>query len=386
MDSSRLQSLTIDLLRFPLAIMVIFIHMSPNVISPLGTDFSLLSGQGLFNIIGIVGSHVLTHIAVPTFYLISGFLFFHNLQKWSWKGYRRKIQSRVKTLIIPYVLWNLVPFLMLLLSIFCTTAFRSGLNEGWDSMLKVLQNGGWHIFYDYHEWGGTRVNLLGDTLWMTGPYDLPLWFLRDLIVVTFLTPLIYVGLKSIGFPLLLILFFAYVSKVWPLIPGFHITAFLYFTTGSYFALNELNIVAFSHKYKYLLIPLTIILLLVVTLYDGTNSPIRQYTFPFFVCSGVFTAFIVASWCIRKFQLYPNKFLVSYCFFIYALHAVRLPVIDSTLQFTQRILHLFIPGTTIAEEIICYLVTPFLTAYLCIAVLLMFKKCLPRVSLLFSGNK
>ena len=64
MDSVKLQSATIDLLRFPLAIMVIFIHMNPEVINLFDADFSLCSGHGIYNVTGVLLSHVLTHIAV----------------------------------------------------------------------------------------------------------------------------------------------------------------------------------------------------------------------------------------------------------------------------------------------------------------------------------
>lgn len=118
LDPAQLQSSAIDLLRFPLAIMVIFIHMNPNVINLLEADFGLLTTQGFYNVIGILLSHVLTHIAVPTFFLISGFLFFVNFQEWSWEGYKKKMSSRVKTLLIPYVFWNVVPFLLMVIAMF----------------------------------------------------------------------------------------------------------------------------------------------------------------------------------------------------------------------------------------------------------------------------
>lgn len=66
---------TIDVLRFPLAIAVIFIHMNPNVVNLIDADFSLFSNKGLFNLLGITLSHVLTSIAVPCFFFISGLLF-----------------------------------------------------------------------------------------------------------------------------------------------------------------------------------------------------------------------------------------------------------------------------------------------------------------------
>ncbi len=71
-----LQSRTIDLLRFPMAVMVVFIHMNPVVVKWADADFSLISGNGLYNLLGILISNILTHMAVPTFFLISGFLFF----------------------------------------------------------------------------------------------------------------------------------------------------------------------------------------------------------------------------------------------------------------------------------------------------------------------
>lgn len=45
LDPAQLQSSAIDLLRFPLSIMVIFIHMNPNVINLLEADFGLLTTQ-----------------------------------------------------------------------------------------------------------------------------------------------------------------------------------------------------------------------------------------------------------------------------------------------------------------------------------------------------
>lgn len=185
-ELKELLSSTIDLLRFPLAIMVIFIHMNPQVINLIDADFNLFSGRGIYNMTQIVGSHVLSHIAVPTFYLISGFLFFnYNFNKWSWNTYRRKIKARIRTLFIPYIMWNLLPFLLLLLTMLGGVILYDKPAEG---ITQLIKEKSWHIFYDCNEWGTTRVNWLGEHLRMTGPYDLPLWFLRDLIVVTLLTP------------------------------------------------------------------------------------------------------------------------------------------------------------------------------------------------------
>ena len=383
MDSVKLQSATIDLLRFPLAIMVIFNHMNPKVINLFDADFSLISGHGIYNVTGVLLSHVMTHIAVPTFYLISGFLFFINFQKWSWKGYKKKLSSRIKTLLVPYLLWNAIPFLLAVLAMLAAVAIKGKPIEGVETFI-VEKN--WHIFYDCNEWGTTRINWLGENLRMTGPYDLPLWFLRDLIVVTIMTPIIYYAIKKLNLFIISILFVAYISRIWTLLPGFHITAFFYFSTGAYFALNKINVIQFVDKYKLLFIPICIILLVATTIYDGANTVIGQNIYPLFVCTGVFTVFYVTSRCIIKHNIKPNKLLVSSCFFIYAIHGVGFPLIGSPLGLTRRVLHYIIPGNTGIEEGFCYIISPIVTAFLCILLLMFARRLFPKLTLYFSGNK
>ena len=53
------QSQTIDLLRFPLVVCVVFIHQFPNVTNILDADFQLLSGRGVYNLICIIFSVIL---------------------------------------------------------------------------------------------------------------------------------------------------------------------------------------------------------------------------------------------------------------------------------------------------------------------------------------
>ena len=169
-------------------------------------------------------------------------------------------------------------------------------------------------------------------------------------------------------------------------PGFHRTAFFYFSTGAYFALNKINIIQFVDKYKLLFFPVCIILLVVTTIYDGANTVIGQNIHPLFVCTGVFSIIYVAAKCITKYNIKPKKSLVSSCFFIYAIHAVGFPLIGSPLMLTRRILHYVIPGNTGFEEGFCYLITPIATAFLCILLLMLARRLFPKLTLYFSGNK
>lgn len=95
-------SRTISSLRFPLAVMVVAIH---SFITIKGWDYNCIATQGLGSnvavFIMIFFSHVLCHIAVPTFFLISGFLFFTNFGSGnftSWKKNRGSYPLVVTTL------------------------------------------------------------------------------------------------------------------------------------------------------------------------------------------------------------------------------------------------------------------------------------------------
>jgi len=49
----------------------------------------------------------LMRICVPSFFIISGYLFFYRVNKFTLNIYKEKLYRRVKTLVIPYVLWDI---------------------------------------------------------------------------------------------------------------------------------------------------------------------------------------------------------------------------------------------------------------------------------------
>ncbi len=169
-DFKILQSETIDWLRFPLAIAVIFIHMGPVVSALPECNFPVFSGAGIYNLAGLCLSHVMTQIAVPMFFLFSGFLFFRDFCGWKWGLYGNKIKKRIFSLVIPYLLWNLIAAMV----------------------LSINTEVDWkNIFGNYYVYQSSWNNWLGYAPMTSLPADIQLWFLRDLIVVTLLTPAIY---------------------------------------------------------------------------------------------------------------------------------------------------------------------------------------------------
>ena len=101
LDWNRNQSQAIDLLRFPLMVIVVFGHTLLTTVSVEKADFPLLSGQGVYNALSVMFTYVIPHMTVPVFFMMSGYLFFRNFNVWSWQVYREKLRKRFWTLLVP---------------------------------------------------------------------------------------------------------------------------------------------------------------------------------------------------------------------------------------------------------------------------------------------
>lgn len=89
---------SISWLRFPLVLMVVFIHSSG--FGEFQTDsfnFSALADINLYDFLRILVSRILCQVAVPLFFIISGYLFYtkFDIQGWSWGIWIKKIKSRI---------------------------------------------------------------------------------------------------------------------------------------------------------------------------------------------------------------------------------------------------------------------------------------------------
>ena len=88
------QSNVITALRFPLMVMIVLLHAS--------TAASYTSEKTIYGYVIYPFAMWLGESGVPTFFFISGFLFF-----FSNKSYVEKLKGRFYSLVIPYFLWNL---------------------------------------------------------------------------------------------------------------------------------------------------------------------------------------------------------------------------------------------------------------------------------------
>lgn len=236
-DYTYIQSQTIEWLRFPLIIAVVFIHNpglpSEYVLPNLGAGGFWLC---LSIYIKVFFSHVLAHIAVPIYFFISGYLFFLKTPVLTKEIYTDKLKKRWNSLVIPYLLWNIFPILVVIcLWVLKYIIFNHDIGVFMDKLIAYFDSNGWlSLFWNTKEWGGNVINWIGQPVMGSGPINYPLWYIRDLIVVVLLSPGIYYCIKMMKQWFLIIMLFFYFSGIWPQLPGFSATAILFFGWGGTF--------------------------------------------------------------------------------------------------------------------------------------------------------
>ena len=356
-----------------------FIHSfgTPQIDDITALHADPLSAVNLYNWLRICMSHVLTHIAVPTFFLISGYLFFRRWQQWDGKLYLTKMKTRFRTLVIPYLCWNALAILL-------GVALRLGafLLKGapLSNIPLFFEENGWlRLFWNCNVWGN-KVNWLGMPTPASGPIDLPLWFLRDLIVVTVLTPLFYLLLKHTRHYGVLLLGLAYVSGIWPVIPGLSITAVFFFGLGAYFSIQGKNVVTECRRVRWFSYVLAVLLLLPTIWFDGTNTIVGQRLYPFYIIAGVCAAFNLAADLLERKRTRVVPLLSHSTFFIYAIHTLLvLRVSGFLLSPLAGVDHPIV-------QTVVYLLKPLLCVCLCIGIFLFLRRFFPRVLGVLTGNR
>jgi len=114
---------------------------------------------------------VLSHLcwmAIPTFFLISGYLFFNKFSIANWPD---KMWRRVKRLSVPYLIWNVsfVMFYLCMARVFPRLAVRVSC-------------------YRLDTWAGALSKIVSLTV---APIDGPLWFLRVLLILAVVSPILF---------------------------------------------------------------------------------------------------------------------------------------------------------------------------------------------------
>ena len=233
-QNSVTTSEAITQLRLPLIILVTYAH-SYGAIAP---GYSLMaSGWDGYEVLKLLVSQTLVKVVVPVFFIISGYLFFRNVEQWSLQVYWGKMKRRLRTLLLPYLVWNLLMILKFSIHSSSTgeeggslLSFTGGAGGGFSPLVAL-----WSLW----EKAGAQTDWLGQEHWMTAPCNMPLWFLRDLMVVSLLSPVVWWVLRRWGGWTMVVLTLVYLSGIgaFPL-PGVSMYAVFFFSLGAFLSIHR----------------------------------------------------------------------------------------------------------------------------------------------------
>lgn len=351
-SENKCQSDILTAIRFPLIVLVVFIHTVPNVFLPIPIEFS---SAGFYVWFTELVSHNIGRIAVPMFFLISGYFFFYktSVNDWSIAVYGNLLYKRIRTLLLPYILWNTIYWGLVYLKNVCSLSL-----------------------YPYEQ---TMLSSSWYSLFIDGPVVYPLWYLRDLIAMCLISPIIFIVLRYLRIVGVLILFIGYVMEVESGIPGFSSTAIFYFTFGAYLGLYKENMLMWAKRFRY--IAVSIVLLFLGMLPFLNQYTVYEYLVRFYIPFGciVLLDLMRILYDKRPLQINRLKNLSKYVFFVYAVHTIYL--INWISAFYGRIL----PQGYIGGLISYLLVVPT-TIGICILLYKVMERVLPKcLSLLVGGR-
>lgn len=325
----------ICIVRFPLALLVVLLHAEP-MIDGWNPQYMLSENIGA-NIAGSVMyslSHILAQIAVPAFFLISGYLFFKKLEKWDKSVWKRKLVSRFWSIVVPYVIC---------IAVFSAKHLISHYNAG-DLVIWLRGQGGLlNLFWSSEHWIAGQNNIFGQAVMMSGPAAYHLWFLRDLIIAVLLTPIIYILFAMRGgnrrrwsVLWLIICGILNLSRVQTPVPGINFSALFYFGFGSFLSLNRIDLHDAFYKFRHILGVLFILLYFFLIPLDGSRSQIGTYIMPFENLIGVMCVINLASYCITtKLSTGILRRYEKTSFFMFIIHPFFLAVVWKLLSVSMR---------------------------------------------------
>ena len=359
-DYGVLKSKTVNFLRYPLMLMIVCIHVEVQTMMQLNPK--------PFAVDLFWFTQLLCKVAMPLFFIISGYYFFFSADGgvFDKAKYKAKLKNRIRTLLIPYLFWNFFTWLFLILS------------------LLIAGHPEWIAPNEF-----TVSNLL-DTFVGIGkdfdgmPKNFPLWFIRDLMVLCVLSPLLYKILRNGKYYVLIILFCIFLlpypdgwNKIFMRFP----TALFFFSLGAYFSINKLNMIQFVRQRISVWAGLVTVVLLTVLYYNAGKLPLidSPTVLKCFRLALIVPVLQLSSYLVEhgKVKAYPE--IWNSAFFLFALH----PVINK-----YCVVHWIYPllSQRSVNFLLLYFVQVFGTALLCFVIAFILRKLIPPFAAFITGGR
>lgn len=341
-------SKAITWLRFPLIFLVILLH---------GYSVVLISGDHAtyFKVVYPLALW-LGETGVPGFFFISGFLFFLNQKK-----YLEKIKNRCHTLLTPYILWNAS-----LLTVYIV-AFALGhpLDINGKSITTFIWSDYLRLFWDRGSYDdGNFVPLL-----------CPLWYIRNLFIMSIISPLLYYIIRYTREFFVLI-----IATWWMTTPhnAFIPQTILFFSFGAYFSILDINPLEFFWKYRKLFLTLFSVLAFAdITTHIAMGTPWNLQIHRAALISNIPALFLLADWCSN--HGYSNKTLPNAAFIVFCVHYPIVVILRklciSTFSYANEMTHVML-------YFICVIASTFIS----LGIFIILDRYFPKLKNILSGNR
>lgn len=327
----------------------IILDYSTNIYSQFVVFFQLFISDGI------------SRVAVPLFFMLSGYLYFVNLSKLN-QIYKLKMPIRIKSLILPYLFWSI-----LVIVIFIT--------------LQSLPYSA-RFFNGKHIVDFNFIEFI--YAFLVTPLNYPLWFLRDLIIVVFIySPLIFVSLKfspKIYLSLLLIVWFTNIDQVENYKWFLRLTAMLFFSLGGYLSLYKINVErVLSYRFLKIMILTYLSILLLKTLIQMDSMYTESYMVRLLLKMDILIGVLVL-WNITRYIVHNKivNFLIPFTFLYYVFQEPFISIVKKA--------SFFILGFNAYSSFFVYIVTPIVTIIFLTTLGILMQKHIPVVSKIITGNR
>lgn len=373
MGRTDLRSQTLDLLRFPLAVVVLMIHTFTTKGLQVRGEELQFTDYPLFMEVNYWIDGFLRGQSVPIYYFISGFVFFLGVEMTK-ETYLRKFKNRVKSLVIPYFIWNAIAVLLMLGISFnpLFSHYTAGHNFhfSWSSLLSCF----W--VYD----GGLSDVVIDSDQSAMHPMNVPLWFVRDLIIVVLCTPILHVLIKRVGRYFVWLL-----GIIWFVVPYLHLqtlgfqSAFFFFSWGAYMSINRKDMLqVFGRYFKasvFLYLLLGVLHVAAAHYWPEAQETIKQLN----VLVGLLFAYNFAAWLLKRGTCRVNPFLASASFFVYVSHSL---VVGRML----KLLFITFSPASDGALLLVYTLAVILTVLLLLAAFYVMRRYTPSLLRVIAGRK
>ena len=288
-------------------------------------------------------------IAVPIFFFISGISMFRN-----YRPNPQKLKSRIKALLIPYLIWNIIGLLCAILDTYTPLSNIISGREFFEPTIKNILEG---IFLY--------------------KYNFQFWFLYDLIIFVILAPIfnIMISKKRLG------IIFGVIFLILPNFFNSFLNVNLYFIIfyflGCFMGKHYLKLFTSPVTRKTALIATVCLILTVIIKLLSVYNIIQLDTIPSLI---ILITMLTSAWFSVDLFI-PNlkqyKFTNEF-FPIYALHTYFLATII-------KLIYLFTPKTSLML-LINELISPTLTIIIIIVLARFWHQKLPKSYQLMFGRK